>query len=123
MPNIQHLRTQAFRAQQGLCYYCDLPMWERSPDELTPLCLSPRKAASLRCIAEHLIAQQDGGRAVRGNIAAACWICNSRRHKRKFPPSPDAYRALVQKRMARGKWHPQVGRRLLAITSPLTLLE
>ncbi|WP_425521304.1 hypothetical protein [Xanthomonas vasicola] len=41
-----------------------------------------------------------------GNIAAACWLCKQRRHKRKSPPPPDAYRAFVQKRLAKGKWHP-----------------
>lgn len=81
-------------------------MWRDSPDELSPLGLRRRMATPLRCTAEHLLAQQDGGNDVESNIAAACWLCNTRRHKRKSPPSPDAYRALVQRRLNQGKWHP-----------------
>ncbi len=106
MPKIKCLRSLAFHAQRGCCCYCDLPMWLASPDELKPVSLGPRAAALLRCTAEHLLAQQDGGKDEAGNIAAACWLCNTRRHKRKTPPPPDAYRAFVQKRMAKGKWHP-----------------
>ncbi|HDS0950945.1 TPA: HNH endonuclease [Stenotrophomonas maltophilia] len=108
MPKLQRLRTDAFHAQKGRCCYCSLPMWNASPDELKPLGLRPKTATPLRCTAEHLVAQQDGGKDVAGNIAAACWLCNTRRHKRKSPPSPEAYRALVQKRLAKGKWHPPV---------------
>ena len=90
-------------------------MWQASPDELKPLGLRARSAAPLRCTAEHLVAQQDGGKNVAGNIAAACWLCNTRRHKRKSPPPPDAYRAFVQRRLAKGKWHPPKVARLLAI--------
>lgn len=106
MPKLQRLRTDAFHAQQGRCCYCGLPMWNVSPDELKAFGLRPRTAQPLRCTAEHLLAQQDGGRHVLGNIAAACWLCNTRRHKRKSPPSPDVYRALVQRRLDKGKWHP-----------------
>jgi len=80
-------------------------MWNASPDELKSFGLRPSTANPLRCTAEHLVAQQDGGKDVVGNIAAACWLCNTRRHKRKSPPSPEAYRAFVQKRLAKGKWH------------------
>lgn len=106
MPKIQRLRTHAFRAQHGRCCYCDLPMWLASPDELKSLGLRPRTAAPLRCTAEHLLAQHDGGTDTADNIAAACWLCNTRRHRRKTPSAPDAYRAFVQERLARGKWHP-----------------
>ena len=108
MPKLQRLRTEAFHAQKGRCCYCGLPMWNASPDELKPWGLRARTVAPLRCTAEHLIAQQDGGKDVAGNIAAACWLCNQRRHKRKSPPPPDAYRAFVQKRVAKGKWHCNV---------------
>lgn len=86
MPKLQRLRTDAFHAQKGRCCYCSLPMWNTSPDELKPFGLSARAATPLRCTAEHLLAQQDGGRDVAGNIASACWSCNQRRHKRKSPP-------------------------------------
>lgn len=113
MPKLQRLRTQAFHAQRGLCCYCGLPMWQASPDELKPFGLRARTVAPLRCTAEHLVAQQDGGKDVAGNIAAACWLCNSRRHKRKSPPLPEVYRAFVARRMAKGKWHPPKVARLL----------
>lgn len=116
MPKLQQLRTEAFHAQRGLCCYCGLPMWQTSPDELKPFGLRARTAAPLRCTAEHLIAQQDGGKDVARNIAAACWLCNTRRHKRKSPPPPDAYRAFVGRRMAKGKWHPPKVARLLRAT-------
>ncbi len=118
MPNLQRLRTLAFCAQAGRCFYCGLPMWNRSTDELKAFGLRARTAAPLRCTAEHLVAQQDGGKDAAGNIAAACWLCNTRRHKRKTPPPPEVYRAFVQKRLARGKWHPPAVARLKTARAP-----
>lgn len=94
-------------------------MWNGSPDELKALGLRPRTAAPLRCTAEHLVAQQDGGRDTASNIAAACWLCNTRRHKRKTPPCPEVYRAFVQKRLARGKWHPPAIVRMSRVMPPV----
>lgn len=113
MTALTRLRAKAFHHQHGRCCYCGLPMWQTSPDELKNIGLRPRTAAPLRCTAEHLVAQRDGGKDLAGNIAAACWLCNSRRHKRKSPPAPDVYRAFVQKRLAKGKWHPSAVARLL----------
>lgn len=113
MLKIQRLRTLAFNAQRGLCCYCGLPMWQASPDELKPFGLRASTAGPFRCTAEHRVAQQDGGKNVAGNIAAACWLCNTRRHKRKSPPPPEAYRVFVARRMAKGKWHPPKVARLL----------
>lgn len=45
MPKLQRLRTDAFHAQKGRCYYCGLPMWNACPDELKPLGLRARTAA------------------------------------------------------------------------------
>jgi hypothetical protein len=72
--------------------------------------LTRRLVKSLYCTAEHLVPKQDGGCNSVGNTAAACWLCNHRRHKqRKVAPTPDAYRALVRRRVARKRWHaPQV---------------
>jgi HNH endonuclease len=106
MPKLQRLRAQAFDAQKGRCTYCGLPMWLKSPSELQPFGIRQRTAAPLRCTTEHLVARLDGGRDVKDNVAAACWLCNVRRHKRKKPPSPEAYRVLVQRRVDKGKWHP-----------------
>ena len=113
MAALTRLRSQAFHAQHGRCYYCDLPMWQAAPDEMKAFGLSPRMAAPLHCTAEHLVARQDGGKNEEGNIAAACWLCNTRRHKRKSPPPPDVYRAFVQKRLAKGKWHSPIVRQSL----------
>ena len=112
MPKLQRLRTQAFHAQRGLCCYCGLPMWQASPDELKPFGLCARTVAPLRCTAEHLQAQQDGGRNKQSNIAAACLFCNSHRHKGRAnaAPAPEVYKAHITKRMAKGKWHPANGR-------------
>ncbi|KRG47796.1 HNH endonuclease [Stenotrophomonas geniculata] len=99
------LRTSAFHAQFGRCYYCGLPMWLAAPSELG---LKPSKARAFQCTAEHLLAQQDGGRDVSGNVVAAHARCNQCRHKRSGPaPSADAFRALVMRRVNAGKWWPQ----------------
>ena len=108
MPSPRTLRAhriRAFEAQQGRCCYCGLPMWQSSPEELKHHGLRARTIAPLRCTAEHLLAKQDGGRDAAYNIAAACWLCNSRRHKRKSPPDPDVYREIVLGRLGKGKWH------------------
>lgn len=102
---LKSLRALAFLAQSGRCYYCGLAMWQSSPDELG---LRRRSAAPFRCTAEHLVARQDGGKDASGNVVAAHATCNHRRHKRSGPaPSPDAFRALVMRKVARGKWWPQ----------------
>jgi hypothetical protein len=99
---LKSFRTSAFLAQSGRCYYCGLPMWLADPSELG---LKSRKAQAFQCTAEHLVAQQDGGRHVAGNVVAAHSRCNQCRHKRTGPaPSPEAFRALVQKRLAMGRW-------------------
>lgn len=104
MPSkIQNLRLQAYQHQQGRCWYCGVQMWQRDPAELPGI---PRKNASrLRCTAEHLLAQCEGGRDKASNVVAACAHCNHTRHKRKHPPQPDLYLAEVRKRVARGRWH------------------
>lgn len=102
---LKSLRTSAFHAQSGRCYYCGLPMWHSSPYELG---LRPRSAGPFRCTAEHLVARQDGGKDVVDNVVAAHAACNHRRHKRPAPaPSATDYRTLVQRQLAKGKWWPQ----------------
>ncbi len=105
MTKLQKLRTHAFIAQQGRCFYCSQPMWNKSPNELEQYGLRQSTAKPFRCTAEHLIAQQDGGRDVEGNIAAACWFCNVHRHKRKNPPTPKNFQDFVMNRIKNGKWH------------------
>ncbi|MEB1902848.1 HNH endonuclease signature motif containing protein [Xanthomonas campestris pv. campestris] len=103
MTRLQFLRALAFHAQQGRCCYCEHDMWLSSPAELE---LAARFARRYQCTAEHLMAQQDGGKDTRGNIAAACWTCNQRRHRRKKLLTPEAFKALVRRRVAAGKWWP-----------------
>jgi 5-methylcytosine-specific restriction endonuclease McrA len=99
---LKTLRVYAFHAQAGLCFYCGLPMWLSSPDELG---LRPRSSRAYQCTAEHLQARQDGGKDVADNVVAAHTRCNQGRHKRPgSAPSPDAFRALVQRRIEGGKW-------------------
>lgn len=108
MPSNQRiptLRLQAFKRQEGMCYYCGVRMWLSSPEELPGLKRSAPWAAKLRCTAEHLTAQSDGGRDTVSNIVAACAHCNHTRHKRKNPPEPLTYRNEVRRRVARGAWH------------------
>ncbi len=105
MPSkIQTLRRLAFDHQHGRCWYCGVHMWLVSPAELPAA--THAAAARLQCTAEHLLAQCDGGRDIASNIVAACAHCNRTRHKRKSPPDPEAYRAEIRRRVARGKWHP-----------------
>lgn len=42
--------------------------------------LTADQAALFECTAEHKVAQKDGGKNTRSNIAAACWDCNHHRH-------------------------------------------
>lgn len=102
---LKSLRANAFQSQSGRCYYCGLPMWQVSPDELA---LRPRSAGPFRCTAEHLVARQDGGKDVVGNVVAAHAACNHRRHKHPAAaPSPTDYRTLVQRELANGEWWPR----------------
>ena len=105
---IKKIRDQKLKAQKGRCHYCAQPMWTGDPAEF---CLRHRislaQAKALQCTGEHLIAAQDGGKVNRTNIVAACFRCNTRRHKAKSPKSHVAYKAHVEDRMSRGKWHAQ----------------
>ncbi len=105
MGKLSNIRRTMMLAQEGRCYYCDLPMWDPELNPAVPeICQAPAMQKYLRCTAEHLRPRSEGGADAPGNIVAACWYCNTRRHHRKVPPSPDAHRAHVQERMAKGKW-------------------
>lgn len=105
MSKLRTLRSQAFQAQHGKCYYCGCQMWTPSPNDPRP---KRRLNARFRCTAEHLVARQDGGKGVRTNIVAACLFCNSNRHKAKRPLAPHAYRVRVQRRIAKAKWNAKI---------------
>ena len=105
MGKLSHIRRTKMLAQKERCYYCDLPMWDPELDHAVPeICRAPVIQRYLRCTAEHLHPRSEGGADTPGNIVAACWYCNTRRHHRKVPPSPDIHRARVQERMEKGKW-------------------
>ncbi|WP_082085757.1 HNH endonuclease [Pseudomonas sp. 21] len=103
---LQKIRTKAFQRQSGRCTYCGCPMWQSSPEQFAQEHhLTLKQARVFRCTAEHLHAKCDGGTDAPGNIAAACWFCNSQRHRAARPLAPNAHRAKVQRRMGKGAWH------------------
>jgi hypothetical protein len=100
---LKSLRRKAFQQQQGLCWYCNLPMWFTCPDEL--LGLDSSVAWLAQCTAEHLIARCDGGKDAADNIVAACARCNDGRHQLPVPPQPSDYRRYVQIKLGENDWH------------------
>lgn len=100
-------RSHAYRNQSGRCIYCGAPMWSQSPEQFAARHgISVAEARRFQLTAEHLTARSEGGSNGKANIVAACLYCNNKRHQRKAPPAPLEYQALVQRRIARGKWHP-----------------
>ena len=119
MPKLQRLRSQAFHAQSGLCYYCGIRMWLDNPAELP----QPHRAINARkCTAEHLIARCDGGRDTAENIVAACHHCNTTRHKRKKPRAAAEQRSYVVRRVGAGKWWPESVATELRASRPVSRL-
>ena len=105
---IQKSRLLAFERQNGRCYYCGAPLWcEKIAEFAAKFGISLRQANQFQCTAEHLVARQDGGCDASKNIVAACWFCNSRRHRRTSDLSPDAFKKLVSQRIKQFKWHPK----------------
>ncbi|WNB74565.1 HNH endonuclease [Methylomonas koyamae] len=99
-------RLIAFNRQAGRCFYCEQPMWMNNLDEFASSHrLKPSQAMHLKCTGEHLQAHSEGGKADRTNIVAVCAYCNRLRHQRKEPPTPEGYKALVNRRLSQGKWH------------------
>ena len=103
---ITTLRSIAYSHQAGRCYYCNMLMWTKSPNEFaSKYGITEMQAKRHQCTAENLQARKDGGETSPSNIVAACKLCNQRRHKRKNPPVPECYRELVQRRIKQKKWH------------------
>lgn len=99
-------RQIAFRQQNEHCWYCSQPMWEKNPADFRQrFNLSEAQAKNLKCTGEHLQAWKDGGSNKQENIVAACWYCNSRRHRRKKRLDPLKYRDHVQRLMRDKRWH------------------
>lgn len=105
MTALKNIRRRKMLAQEGRCYYCGLPMWDAALDHPLPATGNAgRRPRALQCTAEHLLPRSEGGADTAENIVAACLFCNSARHQRKRPPTPEAYRVYVQRRMAAGRW-------------------
>jgi 5-methylcytosine-specific restriction endonuclease McrA len=103
MGKLKTIREAKLRAQGGRCWYCGLAMWDGAPEDC-PARGAGRTPMILRCTAEHLVPRSEGGPDSAENIVAACWFCNSARHRAKSPRSPEAHRAHVRRRMAAGRW-------------------
>lgn len=105
----QQLRRKAFEKQNHLCFYCDLPMWEKDPKQFARSQAVPVSLTKhLQCTAEHLVAKQDNGRDTPENIVASCLWCNRHRHheRQHKAPDPESYKSRVSKLVTQGKWHP-----------------
>jgi 5-methylcytosine-specific restriction endonuclease McrA len=110
----QALRRQALRQQGGCCFYCQQPIWEENPSKFSDDHSIPTRFLKwVRNTAEHIRACCDGGKDRQGNVVAACYWCNSRRHQGRQHRAPDsaAYRDWVQGKVGSGKWHPLVQHR------------
>lgn len=105
--SIHHFRSAAFVRQNGLCYYCNLPMWLSDPVSFSSrLAVTQTQARILQCTAEHLLPRSEGGQDCASNIVAACLYCNTRRHRRKKTVrSPQDHRKHVRNRMSIRRWH------------------
>ena len=105
--SLSRARTAAYTRQAGRCLYCGVLMWIDDGAVFADRHGLPRGITRwLQCTAEHLQARRDGGRDAACNIAAACRLCNHRRHARKASLSPERYQRLVRTRVSRGRWHP-----------------
>jgi hypothetical protein len=105
---LSKLRSQAFLNQSSRCYYCEKPVWLKDKEGFSVQhAMSTAGTARFQCTAEHLLARCDGGGDNQNNIVAACFFCNSTRHRMKSPLSPSEYKKHVQRRIRQGKWHPK----------------
>lgn len=105
-PCLKKLRDEAYLRQNGLCIYCNKPMWTFDVEGYAfHHSVSVKQASWFQCTGEHLVAHSDGGPANRSNIVAACKFCNVKRHKRKRPRDPVAYASFVKRRLEKGCWN------------------
>lgn len=105
MGTLKSIRKQKMNEQGGHCFYCALPMWDKATEKNIARQLLRKVAPkALQCTAEHLHPRSEGGKDTAVNIVAACWFCNTQRHRRKLPRSPEVHRQYVQRQMAAGRW-------------------
>jgi 5-methylcytosine-specific restriction endonuclease McrA len=102
---MKQFKSEAAAERDGLCCYCDSPMWEADPIAFS---IANQVAAEFlwcfQCTTEHIVARTDGGRNGRENIAAACRLCNQRRHEAPSPLSFEEFRVFVQDEIRQGRW-------------------
>lgn len=102
-------RSTSYYQQQGLCIYCEKPMWL---DDIKAFAkqqsITTGQAKQSKCTAEHLIPKSEGGKNEQRNIAAACLFCNQTRHKSKHPLDPIKYKKRVMSRVAKDRWNNQI---------------
>lgn len=103
MKDLVKIRRAKMLSQGGKCFYCGQRMWDKAVNAKDCTTQS-RQSKALQCTAEHLCARSDGGSNNPKNIVAACHYCNTTRHKRKNPRSPEDHRAHVRQRMSQGRW-------------------
>lgn len=106
---IKKFRSKSYYQQQGLCIYCEKPMWL---DDIKAFAkqqsITTGQAKQSQCTAEHLIPKSQGGKDEQRNIAAACLFCNQTRHKSKHPLDPIRFKNRVMNRVARNLWNNQI---------------
>ena len=108
------LRERAAEQQGERCFYCGFPIWKDDvADFARRFSISRSSATRFQCTAEHVHALGDGGKTSPGNIVAACLFCNKTRHRRPQRVSAEAYLALVRRRLARHRWHPNYFEKLI----------
>jgi len=82
-------RARRFLSQNGKCFHCNKPMWERRIENMKSASVRlginlgthgwNKKMRDLRCTAEHLVPLAQGGSSRFENIVAAHLSCNSER--------------------------------------------
>ena len=116
---LREKRITRFQDQQGLCYYCEQPMWEahfetkrealqrffgdkpanagaRSPLQLSGYSKEEKLFIKYRlCTLEHLDRRVNGGGNHHQNLVAACNHCNSDRQD--MPP--DQYKQYIREKL------------------------
>lgn len=106
MKKMRTIRCEKAAIQAGRCYYCNHPTWIRDAGVFaTQYGLTIHQSHFFRQTAEHLLPRGNGGNDTAKNIVMACFFCNSRRHRARKPLPATQYKAMVLKRVKRGKWH------------------
>ncbi|MBS1999134.1 MAG: HNH endonuclease [Cyanobacteria bacterium SZAS LIN-2] len=104
--SLKKQRSHAYRNQEARCIYCNAATWDKDPSEfMARYGLTFERAKRFQCTAEHLRARCDGGAHDRSNIAAACLVCNQRRHRFTPAPNPERYAKIVRAAVEQRQWH------------------